>query len=348
MNLNALGKSADEVDLIMRAALARVRAIPGITHAALSLTIPFGPTYGLYVRVPGRDSLPPGEGPFLNLVGGEYFASLGARLVSGRPFTEADERPGSERVAIVNATMARRVWPGTSTLGKCVIVGETSAPCARIVGVVEDIRRQNVIEDATYFVYLPLSQGHSFPASWRRDLYLVAWPANDPAAMLQPVRRAMQTAAPALPYATVQAIGDMPAVVAQLRQWRLGTSLFGAFGLLALVLAAVGLFGLISYTVASRVHEIGVRLALGARGTAVAGLVVRQALTVDLIGIVAGVAMALLGGRLIASLLYDVSPQDPLVLVVVSGTMLLVGLAASIVPVLQALSIDALEALRAE
>ena len=166
--------------------------------------------------------------------------------------------------------------------------------------------------------------------------------------MIEPVRRAMQSAAPGLPYATVQAIADKPEVLMQLRQWRLGTMLFGSFGVLALVLAAVGLFGLISYDVASRVHEIGVRIALGARGTAVAGLVVRHALAVDAIGIAGGIAAAMLAERLIASLLYGVSPHDPMVFGAVSGTMLLVGLVASILPVVQALSVDALEALRAD
>jgi predicted permease len=348
MSLTALSKSADEVDVITRAALARVRALPGIAHAAVALTIPFGPTYGLNVHVPGRDSLPPGEGPFLNLVGRDYFASVGARVVQGRDFADADDTPATTRVAIVNATMARRVWPGTSALGRCLIVGPATSPCARIVGVVEDIRRPSVLEDPTFLVYLPLGQSQAAPASWRRTLYLVMHPAADPMRMIEPVRRAMQSAAPSLPYATVQRIADMSEVVAQLRQWRLGTAFFGSFGILALVLAAVGLFGLISYNVASRVHEIGVRAALGARGPAVVGLVVRQALAVDAAGVAVGLVAALIGERLIASLLYGVSPRDPLVFAVVSGTMLLVGIAASIVPTLQALSIDALEALRAD
>jgi predicted permease len=348
MSLTALSKTADEVDVITRAALHRVRALPGVGHAAVALTIPFGPTYGPNVRVPGRDSLPPGDGPFLNLVGRDYFASVGARVVQGRDFTDADDTPAAERVAIVNATMARRVWPGTVALGKCVIVGAATGPCARIVGVVDDIRRQGMLEDPTFFVYLPLAQAQPVPASWRRTLYLVMRPTADPVRMIEPVRRAMQSAAPSLPYATVQRIADMPQVVAQLRQWRLGTALFGSFGILAVVLAAVGLFGLISYNVASRVHEIGVRIALGARGFAVVGLVVRQALAVDAVGVGVGLVAALVGQQLIASLLYGVSPRDPLVIAVVSGTMLLVGLAASVVPVVQALSIGALEALRAD
>ena len=348
MTLSAIGKMPEDVERLMRTELARIRALPGIAHAAVSLTIPFGPTYGVDVRVPGRDSLPPGDGPYINLLGGDYFASLGARVLEGRAFTDADDNAASPRVAIVSASVARRVWTGTSALGRCVIVGGKAAPCARIIGVVEDIRRQQLLDEAPEFVYLPLAQGQVVPAHWRSDLYLIARPEGEASRMIEPVRRAMQGATAALPYATVERIADMPEVVMQFRQWRLGTILFGSFGLLALVLAAVGLFGLISYDVASRVHEIGVRMALGARGSSVAGLVVRQALVVDAIGVAGGIVAAILAVRLVASLLYGVSPYDPLVFAVVTGTMLVVGVAASIVPVLQALSVDALEALRAD
>jgi predicted permease len=348
MSLSAIGARPDEADRLMRAELARVRAIPGIAHAAVALTIPFGPSWGANVRVPGRDSLPPGDGPFLNLVGRDYFASLGARVFEGREFTDADDDATAPRVVIVSASMARRVWPGTSALGRCVFVGDKAAPCASVVGVVEDVRRQQLLDEAPNFVYLPLAQGQVTPASWRSDLFLVARPSGEARRMIEPMRRAMQSAAPGLPYATVQVIADKPEVMMQLRQWRLGTMLLGSFGVLALVLAAVGLFGLISYSVASRVHEIGVRMALGARGTAVAGLVVRQALAVDAIGIGGGIGAAMIAERLIASLLYGVSPHDPLVFAAVSVTMLLVGLVASVLPVMQALSVDALEALRAD
>ena len=348
MSLGAIGKKPDEVELLMREELARVRALPGIVHAAVTLTIPFGPSWGANVRVPGRDSLPPGDGPYLNLIGRDYFATLGARVLEGREFTDADDEAEGLPVAIVSASMARRAWPGASALGRCIIVGDTSAPCALIVGVVENIRRQDLLEEAPEFVYLPLAQAQVVPAHWRSDLYLVARPVGDPQAMIEPVRRAMQSAMLELPYATVQTIAEKPEVVMQFRQWRLGTMLFGSFGVLALVLAAVGLFGLISYDVTSRVHEIGVRIALGARATAVAGMVVRQALAVDGIGVVVGIVAAMIVERLIASLLYGISAHDAMVFVVVSGTMLLVGVLASILPVVQALSVDALEALRAD
>ena len=269
-------------------------------------------------------------------------------MLEGREFSDADDNGSSARVAIVSASMARRVSPYRSALGRCIIVGGSAAPCASIIGVVEDVRRQDLLDEAPPMVYLPLAQAQVVPSTWRSELYLIARPVGEARTMIEPVRRAMQSAVPGLPYATVQRIADMPSVVMQLRQWRLGTVLFGSFGVLALVLAAVGLFGLISYDVASRVHEIGVRMALGARGSEVSALVVRQALTVDAIGVVAGIMAAIIAERLIASLLYGVSGHDPKVFGAVAATMLIVGIAASIVPVIQALSIDALEALRTE
>src|SRR5438067_7578755 len=99
MSLSAIGKKPDEVELLTRSELARVRGLPGVAHAAISLTIPFGPTWGPNMRVPGHDSLPPGDGPFLNIVGAEYFATLGARVLEGREFTGADDSPSAARVA---------------------------------------------------------------------------------------------------------------------------------------------------------------------------------------------------------------------------------------------------------
>ena len=348
MYLSALGKSPDEVERLMRVQLARVRSLPGISHAAIALTIPFAGSWGAEVRLPGGETLPPGDGPYLNLVGGGYFAALGARVLEGREFTDEDDNAAGARVVIVSAAMARRVSPYGSALGKCIFVGEKPTSCARIVGVVENVRRQQLFDEAPPMVYLPLAQAQVVPASWRSELYVIARPVGAPRAMIEPVRRAMQNATAGLPRATVQLLGNMPSVVMQIRQWRLGTMLFGTFGVLALVLAAVGLFGLISYDVASRVHEIGIRVALGAQRSAVAGMVVRHALVVDAIGIGAGMVTAIVAARLVASLLYGVSPYDPLVLAMVAGTTLLVGVVASIVPVIQALSIDALEALRAD
>jgi predicted permease len=348
LNLRAMGQTPDDIDLVMQTALARVRALPGIAHAAIATTIPFGPALELSVRIPGRDVDPKVDPPFLNFIGRDYFASLGAHVIAGRDLSDADDTHGAEPVAVVSVTMARAFWNGTSPLGSCVVVGHDAGPCARVVGIVEDIRRQQILESPTAFLYLPVAQARQLAPDFHLERFLVVRPSGDARAMIEPVRRAIQSAAPGLPYATVQRIADMPDVLSQLRQWRLGTTLFAAFGALALVLAAVGLFGLISYNVSSRTHEIGIRVALGGGPSSVAAIVVRQALVIATSGVAAGLVAALAGDRLIASLLYGVSPHDPIVLGTVSLTMLIVSVLASIVPARQALAVDPLVALRAE
>jgi putative ABC transport system permease protein len=348
LDMRAMGRAPEDIDLVMRTALAHIRGLPGIAHAAISTTIPFGPSLELSVRVPGRDLDPKPIAPFLNLISRDYFASLGAHVIAGRDLTDADDSNGAELVAIVSATMARLYWNGGSPLGSCVIAGDGSAPCARVVGIVEDIHRQAIVEEETPFVYFPLAQAHRLAPDLNLDQFLVVRPSGDARALIEPVRRAIQSAAPGLPYANVQRIADMPEVLSQLRQWRLGTTLFAAFGALALVLASVGLFGLISYNVASRTHEIGIRVALGGGRSSVARLVVNQALAISTTGLAAGLIMAFAGDRLIVSLLYGVSPHDPIVLGVVSLTMMIVSVLASVAPALQALAVDPLIALRAE
>ena len=347
-DLQATGRAPADIDLVMHRALDRVRALPGIAHAAIGTTIPFGPSLQLSVRIPGHEVDPNLLAPFLNVVTRDYFASLGAHVLAGRDLTDADDAPGAELVALVSATMARLYWNGASPLGSCLTIGDGTAPCARVVGVVEDIRRQSMLEEPTPFVYFPLAQARRIAPDFNLEQFLVVRPSADARAMIEPVRRAIQSAAPGLPYVSVQRIADMPDVLSQLRQWRLGTTLFGAFGALALVLASVGLFGLISYNVASRTHEIGIRVALGGGPSSVAGLVVRQALAIAAIGVAVGLVAAVAGSRLIASLLYGVSPRDPMVLGAVSVILIVVSVLASIVPVRQALAVDPLVALRVE
>ena len=342
MPLASTGYTPRQVATVYDAALKRVRALPGMMHAAVAYTIPFGPSYGIDVRVRGRDSLPPGDGPFVNFVGPDYFATIGARLVAGRDFTAGDDA-GAPPVAIVSQTMARRLWPGASAVGNCLQMD--TVPCVRIVGVAEDVRRQDLFDNPAYFVYLSIAQ---VPATAVRDRYLVARPAADAARMAEPVRRAMQTAAPELPYAMVRRISQMPEVASQIRQWRLGATLFVTFGALALVLASVGLFGVVSYDVTQRRHELGVRIALGARPAHVARLVLLQVLVMSGSGVAIGLVAAIAAGRTVASLVYGVSPHDPLVLAAASATLLAVAVVAGLFPAMRAVRTDPLTALRAE
>ncbi|MDQ3997796.1 MAG: ABC transporter permease, partial [Gemmatimonadota bacterium] len=349
MDLRATGRSPVDADAVFARALDRVRALPGIQSAAVAATVPFSESFGVSVAVPGhdarsRDERSFGEGHFYNAVTPGYFATIGAPIRAGRDFGRGDHA-ASARVVIISETMARRYWPGESAVGKCVRLGGDTVPCAQVVGVAPDVKRQGVFEEARSFVYAPLAQVPPDMTARR----LVARPSgNDPARLIEPVRRAMQTAAPGLPYASVGLLRDMTNVRQQVRPWQLGASFFGAFGSLALLLATVGLYGVISYMVTQRTHEMGVRVALGAQARDVARLVIREGVGVTAVGAVLGLTAALAGGRFVESLLYEVSARDPLVFVVVAATLMAVAIAATLVPAWRAMRVDPVVALRAE
>ena len=347
--LSSAGYTKPEVRTVYASALERVRALPGIEHAAIALTIPFGPSFGERVRLSNGDSLPPADGPFVNAIGPDYFTSIGARLIAGRDFTTSDVA-GAPRVTIISEAMARRLWRSRPAIGQCLLIGREadSLPCAHVIGVAEDVRRQDVLENPVYTLYVPIAQAGRGLAGAMRDLYIVARPAGDASRMIEPVRRAMQSAAPALPYPLVQRISDMPELVTQLRRWQLAATLFAAFGTLALVLAAVGLFGVVSYSVAQRVHEIGVRMALGAAPGTVARVVIADAVRLSVFGVALGLAGSLVGGMFVSAALYGVSPHDPVVIGIVAAMLLVVAVIASAIPAYRATRVDPIQVLRME
>jgi ABC-type antimicrobial peptide transport system permease subunit len=240
---------------------------------------------------------------------------------------------------------ATRYWGTKNPIGECVRAGSDSLPCAEIIGVAENVRRQSIFEDSTGSVYLPMAQARGFLSS--RQL-LARVDRGNPAALTESVRLAMQTAAPQLPYADVWLLANDPTVRADLRPFRLGAAMFGAFGLLAIALAAVGIYGVVSYNVGQRTRDMGVRIALGAPGANVAGLVLREGLVVGLIGIVIGSGIVLLGAKFVQPLLYDEAPRDPMVILSVAVVLIVTACVACLVPAWRAVKTDPITALRAE
>jgi len=235
--------------------------------------------------------------------------------------------------------MARLLWPGETAIGKC-FVGRDKR-CAEIVGVVPDARRFNAVEDASMHFYVPFT-----PDSSEFITALVVRARGRPQDLVAPVRAAMQQTAANLPYAAVTPLADL--VAPSIRPWRLGTTMFGLFAGLALVLAAVGLYSVLSYTVGQRSHEIGIRMAMGARRSNVLGLMVGQGVKIAALGAGIGAVAALAGGRVLNSLLYGVSPRDPLVLLGAAVIPLVVAAIASYVPARRAAKVDPVLALRYE
>jgi predicted permease len=326
-------------------AFERLRALPGVERAGLAINSPFWTMNSKSIRLTDRDSTPraPEGGPYYNGVTPEFFATMGMRLVRGRLFTAGD-RTGSAPVMVINQQMADFFWPGQDPIGKCVKLGGDSLPCSEVVGVVATARIDAIQEKPRLAYYVPLEQ--SLALGMSRDRILFLRTRAEPGAMIPTVRRALQGMAPNLPFANIRSFQSQ--IDPEIQPWRLGAVMFGLFGGLALLVAALGLYSVMSYTVVQRTHEFGVRAALGASAGRIVGSVLRDGVRVMALGMVVGVGVTLAGGPLLAPLLYHTSPRDPLVLLGVTATLLAAAVLAILLPARRATRVDPLEALRAD
>ncbi len=341
--LEAMERRRARSERFYTAALERARTLPGVTHAAIAVGTPFGSSFQVKLRVPGLAELPrlPGGGPYIQAVSPGYFATVGLDLLRGRAFGPADRR-GSEPVAIVNRTMARTLWPGEDPLGKCLRIGHEDAPaCSRVVGVVEDAHRFDLREKAAMQYYVPFGQEQGFGGA-----ALLVRPAGEAGAMVEAIRQALLGLDSGLLWLEVAPLDER--LAPQLRPWRLGAALMGAFGALALVIAVVGLNSLLAHMVAGRRHELGVRSALGAGRRQVLALVFRQGLGVVGLGLALGILVSVLAAGRLGPLLFATSPDDPLVYGAVVGVLLAAAALACWVPGRRAARVDPATVLRSE
>lgn len=343
LRLGGLGYSKDETHALYERALERVRALPGVESASLAISTPFASSYGMKPIVPGVDSIPRlrSGGTYVNGVTPEYFATMGTRIVRGRAFTIADGGV-VPRAAIVNETMARLLWPSRDPIGKCLKLWTDSVPCTTVVGVAQDVYRESVRPEPTMQYYVPLDP-RSLPTPMRA-LFVRAH--GDPDRLVAAVRREVQSVAPNLPFANIRPMRRL--VDPETRSWTLGATMFSAFGLLALVIAAVGLYSVVAYDVAQRTAELGVRVALGARASDVVRLVLGHGARVALVGVTVGMGTALAATRWITPLLFEVSPRDPLVFGGVATSLFAIATLACLAPARRASRVDPAVALRAE
>jgi predicted permease len=338
---DGLDWSTQRVHALYDAGLERVRALPEVESAALSTTAPMWAMMFGYFRVPGLDTLPERvrDHTIYASVSTDYFRTIGARIVRGRAFRESDVR-GSPHVAIVTQDLADLVWPGQEPLGKCIVqVRDPQQNCARIVGIVEHTRYDDVLGAPTPMYYLPLTQVPGFALR-----NLLVRPRSTDHDAIAAVRAAMQALEPGLPHVSVQWISDK--VAPQLQPWRLGAALFTAFGVLALLLAAVGIYGVITYDVEQRRRELGVRVALGARARSLVRLVLGDAVGVVGLGLVVGLMTAGIVSPFVEPLLYGVQGRDPFVLICVSVMLLVVACSAAGLPAWRAAGAQPTDALR--
>jgi predicted permease len=343
LDLKAEGYPQSRIEEIFRRAEERIGRLPGVERVSVAATIPFEPSKASALAVPGVPQLPELEtgGPYVNAASPGFFATTGTRLLRGRDFTPQDVA-GATRVAVVNQTMARLLWPGGDALGKCLKIGGEEAPCSSVVGVVEDARRSDLQEGPTLQYYVPVAQAPAALSS--RALFVRA--RGDAEELQGRVRQEVQSLEPGLPLVEVRSLQDL--VAPQLQPWRMGMAVLSFFGLLALLLALVGLYGVIAHTLEKRRYELGVRIAHGAQRSDVLWLVLRQGLGIGAVGAAGGVLLALGTARFLQPLLFQVSAQNPWILGSTSALVVLLALLASWISAQKTRHLDPAVVLRAE
>jgi predicted permease len=331
------GRTPDEWKALYATAVERVRHVNGVQSAALASEVPFLSATSVAVSSPGLDSLPSmiDGAPFLTSVEPAYFQTVGTKILRGRAFTERDAQ-GGPGVAIVDDAFAQVVWPNQSPLGKQLCRKDVG--CSEVVGLVQSANRNAVTTDFAPQFFTPLSQ------SDRASRALFIRVRHDDTRMRALVRDAVQSAGASLPFASVRSLADI--VDPMVRPARLNAILFSALAILALCVAVVGLYSVMSYAVSTRRHEMSVRLALGAAQTQVVRLLLTEAAAVLALGVVAGSLAARWAARWTTTLLFHVDPRDPVVYISVVLLIAATGMAAALIPALRSQRISPMEVLR--
>jgi putative ABC transport system permease protein len=361
------GPGAQRGDLF-RAALERVRSLPGVHAATPIQTIPFTGFHVIPVSAPGSTASPSVDGqlPYLIAATPELFDILGLRIVQGRRLVEADGRGAP--VVVVNESMARALWPGENAVGKCIRIGfdpsfdafntggppepPPSAPCREVIGVVRDVRQRSVvpsgIEGRLMQYFVPFSQVPLPPGAGggpgMNGILLRA--SVGPESLAHAIRRVVMDGRTNVPFLNVRRYSEL--MERQMRPWRLGAMLLSLFGALALTLAAIGLYAAFAHSVGERRHEMAIRIAVGAEPRGVLVMVLREAARLACAGALCGCAVTILAGRWLQSLLFGTAPTDPLALGSAAGLMIAVALAATLLPARTASRSDPNSLLRAE
>ncbi len=342
--------SVTQIPLFYKQVLEKTSALPGVASAALARDLPMaGTDPSMPVQVEGR---PPED------LGGEsivtrfraispnYFHTLGIPLLSGREFLESDT-VDSEAVAIISQTLAREYWPKESPLGKRIIPNLPGARWCTIVGVVADVRHWSAdvpLEPTAYYPFTQVPAG--FLPLLENSMAIAVRTTVPPGSLTSSIRAAIRSVSPDAPIFGVQTLEQLYEDSGSLRRFNL--SLLGVFAALALTLAAIGIYGVVAFTVAQRTREIGIRLAYGAQPSDVLRMILLQSSRLVIIGVVAGIAAAAALARVMESLLAGVNSRDPLTFITVAIVVTIAALLASYIPARRAMKVDPIVALRCE
>jgi putative ABC transport system permease protein len=335
--------------------LARIEALPGVEAASVTRGVPMYGWAGWSFVTADHPNPPAGEIPDANyvVIGPHYFRTMGIPLRLGRPFSDGDT-PTAERVVIVSESLAHKHWPGEDPIGKRLKVGgdptDQSLPWLSVIGVAGNVRSEGQYAPFVPELYVPYTQ---YP--WTlRPRHIVVRSASSLSAIVPAIRHEVAALDKNVPVSEISPMTEIvagPVLQGQTVMW-----LLGAFAALALILAAIGIYSVISYAVTQRTHELGIRMALGAERRSVVNLVVKQGLFLAMVGVVTGLAGAWAVARLLSSLpfevrwllLFDVRPTDPLTFVSVSAILTIVAFVGSYVPARRAAKVDPIVALRYE
>lgn len=341
----------------------RIRSVPGVQVVGATTQIPIGACCnGMPITIEGRPEPLPGRGPgaLMSIVSNDYFRALQIPLRSGRPFNDSDarlalplirwweqqpnpanfEKPQAAPAVIINQAMARQFWPGEEVVGKGKRFRVLFSPWVTIVGVVGDVRQRSLSQRAEPEMYLPHAQ-----EPWGA-LTLVLRTSGDPDELVGAVRDQIRAFDPDLPAGQILSMDRL--IRNSVRSPRFNALLLGVAGIVALLLALIGIYGVMSYSVARRTHEIGIRTALGADATQVLKLVLGHAMTLAGAGIALGVVGAVVLSRVLRNMLFEVEPTDPLTFALIAILLAAVSLLASYLPTRRATRVDPLIALRSE
>ncbi len=352
IDLTSRQYTAQEGAQFYRELLARLRTVPGVVSATAATTVwphPYGSRLEDDLELEGYAPASPDElvAFDINRVGPDYFEATETPILLGRAFDARDFEGGAARVAIINQAMARRYWPGQNPVGKQIRPrslgpgqpqGQRPSPI-EIVGVTGDGKYRSLREAPTFVFFSPLPGSSAFAK-------IIVRTRGEPSVVAADVRRVVAQLDAGVPVYNVRTMRDHVALA--LSQDRMAALLTSLFGVSALILAAVGLYGVVSYFVAQRTREIAVRIALGARRSDVVGLVVRRVLRLVMVGLVAGVASAFAVARALESVLFGLSPTDPLTFAGATTVLAAVALVASYLPARRAAALDPNAALRGE
>jgi putative ABC transport system permease protein len=331
--------------LLRRGMLGRLNSLPGAEAAMVSDVPLSGDDLTHTVAFDGRQPVAPGDEPAAQTfcVMGDYFRTMQIPILAGRALSDSDGED-HQLVAVVNRTFVNRFYAGQNPIGQRIRWARDKDPqWMTIVGVVADNRQKSLADSAVPAVFSPFAQTNE---AWRRWMSVVVRTSVDAGQVLPAVKREIWSLGSRIP---LDKIVSMDAVIGlSMSEKQFNLSLLALFAELALVLAATGIYSVISYSVSQRTHEIGIRMAVGARRGDVLRMIVAQAMRLAFLGLVVGVAGAFARTRVMASLLFEVTPTDPLTFVAVAALMIGVMLLACFIPALRAMWVDPMQALRYE